>query len=306
MGRSGAQGGRSLDASKIEAAYTGFHTDFHDALEKTAPVYVQLATVVETDNVVDTHLWLSNNPTMREWIGEKVLFKYRGESHPIRTKPHEASVEVPKFDVMNDRYGLYTGRIRSLAESYQDAIDDLFVDMIVAGIAGSSLGTTYDGQNLVDTDHTMLSIGGTAQSNKVTGAFDATAYRTAWQRYLAMVDEHGRPIRAKPRYLLHGYQLRDTVRTVLEQKIASNGSENIDAGTVIPVLSQRITGTEWALLPERSNAVIIHVKRGPEFYAVDNPEDSFVFRTGKFLYGIEAEFGAAYGMWQQIVGGPGA
>lgn len=299
-------GGQSLDASKIEAAYTGYETTFNDRLQKADPIYTRLATVVETDNVVDVQLWLSQNPTMREWIGPKAAFKYRGESHSIRTKPHEATVEVPKGDILNDRLGLYKRRISGLADSYVDALDDLFVDMLVAGVAGSSLGTTYDGQNLIDTDHTVLSVGGTAQSNKVTGAFDATVYQTAWQRFLSMRDEFDRPIRVKPKYLLHGYQNRNAVRTLLEQDFKANGERNIEVGTVIPVMSPRITGTEWFLLPENSSAVLIHVKRSAEFYAVDDPNDSWVFQNGKFLYGIEAEFGAAYGMWQEVVGGPGA
>ena len=55
-------------------------------------------------------------------------------------------------------------------------------------------------------------------------------------------------------------------------------------------LTRRLKGepVEWALIPEGSTSVIVHKKRGPEFLSVEDGE--FVFRTAKFLYGIEAEF----------------
>jgi phage major head subunit gpT-like protein len=67
-----------------------------------------------------------------------------------------------------------------------------------------------------------------------------------------------------------------------------------------------LTGLEWFLIPEGSSAVMIQVKRDPEFLAVDRGDDEFTFRTGKLLYGLESEDGGTYGMWQEIVGGPGA
>lgn len=316
----GSQGGRALDSAKIEAAYTGFFTAFMNRLSVAPALYNRLATVVETDNIVDRQLWLSNVPKMRRWVGPKVIHKLRGESKQIVTGPHEASIEVSKHDILNDRLGLYKRRIGEMADAYGWAIDELVVGMIAAGIQGSALGTTYDGQNLVDTDHTASSAGGTSQSNKVTGAFSAIKYTEAWSKYLAMADENGNPINQASgrKILLVGPANREVARDILQDQVASDGSTNLDAGTADLVVHPRIragtinvngvdvtlTGNEWALIPEGSTSIIVHVKRTPEFLSVEDGE--WVFRQGKYLYGIEAEFGADYGLWQEIVGGPGA
>lgn len=316
----GSQGGRSLDAAKIEAAYVGFHKTFQDRIGKAASVYKQVATVVETDQLVDRQVWLTGSPKMRQWVGDKTLSKLRAESHPITTEPYEASLEVPKHDILNDKLGLYRPKINGLADAYDWALDELVMTMLAAGVAGTALGTTYDGQNLIDTDHTALSAGGAAQSNKVTGALTAAVFNTAWARYLAFQDENGVPVNAAGRRmrLVVGPAWREVARAILSQEFQAGGAQNMDKGTadliVTPWLSARtvtvkgvsvtLTGTEWFLLPEESTAVICHLKRGPEFLAVEAGE--FAFRTGKYLYGIEAEFGAAYGLWQEVVGGPGA
>lgn len=307
MPSNGTQGGRSLDHQKIEAAYVGYHTEFEARLKKIAPAYERLAAVVDTDREVDTQVWLSSNPSLQEWIGPKESIKYRGESHTIRTKPWYSSVLVPMHDVMNDRLGLYKAKIARMAEAYGERIDKLWIDMLVAGVTGTTLGATYDGQNLIDTDHTHLGIGGTSQSNKVTGALSTTTLNEALDKFASIVDEFGNPIGVTPRYLLHGLSNRNTAAKLLGQGTLASGEQNFDSTHgIIPVLHPRITSTQWFLLPEGSSSVIIHRKSGPIFKAVDNPEDSFVYDTGMFKYGIEAEFGAAYGLWQEVVGGPGS
>lgn len=314
-------GGRGLDSYKAEAAYVGYHKTFADRLNgmQADHIYPRIAQVVETDDLLDVQVWLTRNPKMRRWEGDKVLSKYRVESHPVRTAPHEASVEVPKKDIKNDRLGLYKPRIQSLADSYGLALDELAITMIAAGIAGTALGTTYDGQNLVDTDHTVLSVGGTAQSNKVTGALSAATLATARRRFLEFMDENGQPVNTagKRMTLVVGPANEDIALDILVAKTLANGAQNVDAGSmelvvtpwltgrtvVINGVSVTITGTEWFIIPEGSSAVIIQVKEGPEFLSVEDGPLAFI--QGTYLYGIEAEFGAAYGLWQEIVGGPG-
>lgn len=317
----GSQGGRSLDSSKIEAAFVGYHKTFVDRLGKAASVHKRIATVVETDNIIDRQVWLTGMPKMRKWLGDKVLHKLRAESHPIITSPYEASIEVPKFDVMNDKLGLYRPKIDGMADAYDWALDELAIGMLAAGVQGVALGATYDNQNLIDTDHTALSGGGPAQSNKVTGAFSATTYNTGWTRLLGLADENGIPVNVAGRRmtLLVGPAWREVARNLVDQATGTGGVENMDRGTADLIVTPWIragtikvngvavtlTGLEWFLLPSDSSSILIHVKRTPDFYSVDDPNQEFVFRTGKFLYGIEAEFGAGYGLWQEVVGGPG-
>jgi phage major head subunit gpT-like protein len=315
----GTQGGRSLDAHKIEAANVGFHTSFNNRLGKAESVFRKLATVVETSDLIDRQVWITSTPKMRRWVGDKVLTKLRAESHPILTYPHEASLEIPKHDLLNDKLGLWSPKINQIADAYGEAIDELVIAMLAAGTTGTSLGACYDGQNLLDSDHTALSIGGTSQSNIVDGALDADAYAEAWEKYRGIKDENGVPVNVAGRRmtLVVGPANAVVAREILTQTFGTGGVQNLDAGSadliITPWLSAgtltiggtsvTVAGTEWFLIPENSSAILVHIKRTPEFLAVESGE--FSFRTGKYLYGIEAEFGAAYGLWQEIVGGDG-
>lgn len=320
------QGGSSPDAAKIEAASIAFGTMLNNRLKRPEILHTRFAKMLRTNKLLNRQLWLDNVPKMRLWEGDKVLSMLRGESLSIVTRPHEASIMIPKGDIINDELGLYTDKINQLGDSYTWHLDELFIGMLIAGLQGTALGTTYDGQNLIDTDHTYLGNGtGATYSNKVTGAFSATVYQSAINLFMSMKDENGLPIGGiggRRLSLLHGPTNRNAVRTVLNQEnIVGATQTNLDKGTAEPVCSEWITagavynvfgtsitltGLEWFLIPEGSTAVMIQIKRDPEFLAVDKGDDEFSFRTGKLLYGIESEDGSAYGMPQEIVGGPGS
>lgn len=319
----GQQGGRSLGASKVEAAYVSYSTTFNGRLKTATKIGRSLATVIEDDAIVHTELWTTAAPLLREWIGPKVLHKLRAESHQITTSPKEASVEIPKNDILYDKYGLWQPKISGLADAFEFGINDLVFGMLVAGIQGTALGATYDGQNLIDTDHTALSIGGGAQSNHVAGALTATTFNTGMTRFLTMVNENGLPINDPGRRvrLVVGPANRLVARDIIDAQTLANGASNQDRGVadliVTPYLTAgrqirikdttiTVSGTEWFLIPENSSAVVVQIKRMPELLAVDDPNSAYAFLNSKFLYGVETEFGAGYGMWQEIVGGPGA
>lgn len=320
------QGGSSPDSAKIMAASIAFGASLHNRLKRPDTLHSRFARMLRTDKLLTRELWLDNVPKMRLWKGDKVLHALRGESLAIVNRPHEASIQVPKSDIINDQLGLYQDRINGLGDSYLWHLDEMFIALLIGGLQGTVFGTTYDGQNLIDTDHTFLGNGtGATQSNKVTGAFSATTYQSAWNLFLTMKDEHGLPLKVvngRQLYLLHGPANRNAVRTVLQQEnIVGQTQTNLDKGTAIPVCSEWITagavydlfgqqvtltGLEWFLIPEGSSSIMIQVKREPEFLAVDSGSDEFTFRTGNLLYGVETEDGGTYGLWQEIVGGPGA
>lgn len=297
-------GGRALDAYKADAARVAYRAIVKKNLTNPGSFYKKVADVAETDSDVSTTLWLSRAPRMREWTsGPKLLKKFRVGSDTIRTKPHEASVLVAAADIDNDKFGMYAGKIAGLGKSYPEALD-LLVARVLNNAFNSTMGTSYDGANLIDDEHQAI-VGGALQSNIVTGAFGAAAYATAFERFGAFVDEEGVPMPRKPAWLMVGYALRQTARALIEAPYQAGGATNIEAGTVNLIVSPYITGTNWFLLVEDPSAIVLHIKKPPIFLSVDGLNNDFRFSTGNYKYGIEAEFGAKPGMWEDVVGGPG-
>lgn len=308
----------------VEAAYIGFNTRLNNRLGTYESFFARLATVVDSPNLIDRTIWLNALPVMQMWLGPKRISRISAESHPIVTRPHEVSIAMGRGTLNNDMLGLYGPAIDRLAEAYPNALDDLVITMLCAGIQGTALGACYDGQNLIDTDHVFRSsdagIAAFQYSNRVAGAFSASVYQDAVNKYKLLKNENGIPVNIGkgPMMLVHGPANRILVRNVLKQDIGAGLVQNLDKDTAIPVeipwiqarttrvlgTSVTLTGLEWFLMPQGSSAVILQRKRAAEFMSVEEGYQSFM--TGEYYYGLEAEFGAAYGLPQEIVGGPGS
>lgn len=319
-------GGQSPDGTKVDIASVGFGTRLNNRLKEYNPIYPLISTVVMSDKLLNREIWLNAVPNMHLWEGPRQISRISAENLPIVTRPHSNAIAISRSDIINDQLGLYSPMVDKLADTYPFALDDLVITMLAAGVAGTSLGTTYDGQNLIDVDHVFRSadVGNSAfqYSNKVTGAFTAAVFQTAMNLFLTLRNEYGRPVHTQgPYYLVHGPANRVAVRNVLQLDTASIGGfvlpQNLDKGLAIPLLtplisarttkvlgtSVTLTGTEWFLMPANSSAVILQIKRAVEAMSVE--EGYQVFMEGLYYYGIDAEFGAAYGLPQEIVGGPG-
>lgn len=321
-------GGQSPDGVKVDVASVGFSTRLNNRLQRYPALYPQIATVVMTDKLLNREIWLNAVPNMHLWEGPRQISRISAENLPIVTRPHANAIAISRSDIINDQLGLYTPKIDELADTYPQALDDLAVTMLAAGVQGTSLGSTYDGQNLIDTDHTFRSadagVAAFQYSNKVTGAFSASVFQTAWNLFLTLKNEYGRPVHVGNQnfILLYGPANRIAVRNVLRLDTASIGGfvlpQNLDKGMAIPVetpwisarttkvlgTSVTLTGLEWFLMPVGSPALILQVKRAAESMSVE--EGYQVFLEGTYYYGIDAEFGAAYGLPQYVVGGPGS
>lgn len=298
-------GGHSLDIHKIIAARTGFFLAVRKRMTNPGAFHPKVATVATTNKEVSWSFWLSRHPRMRKWLaGPKLLKKFRVGADVIRTEPYEASVMVPVDDIESNDFGMWTDAIGGMGAAYPEALDVLTAN-ILNNAFNTTYGTSYDGQNLIDTDHTTIA-GGASQSNLITGAFSATTLAAGFIRFSEFVDEEGLPMPRKPATLWTGPALWDTARKVIGQDNLATGESNPNRQLVDYVMSPYITGTNWFLTVADSAAIIIQVKKRPIFLHVDDPNGSFRFQTGNHMYGVEAAFGGKPGMWEDIVGGPGS
>lgn len=298
-------GGSSLDANKIKAARTGFYAIARKRITNPGAFHPKVAMLAVTNKDVSVSLWLSRHPRLREWVsGPKLLKKFRIGSDRITTTPKEASVMVPVDDIENDDFGMWSEKIAAMGDAYPEGLD-LLAANILNGSFGTTYGTSYDGQNLIDTDHTTIA-GGASQSNLVTGALSATTLDLAFRRFGEFVDEEGLPMPRVPKTLTVGYQNREVARKLLGQDALATGETNMNKGILDLVISPYITGTNWFVTVADSAAIVIHVKKRPIFLHVDDPNGPFRFDTGCHKYGIETEFGGKPGMWEDIVGGTGS
>ena len=301
--------GKLLNRALLEVAYTTYSTIFDGALANAPVVYPRIASVMNDVGPRTEFKWLGSVPTMQEWTGQRPINKLRAETHALTTKWYANGIELDVDDLREDKLGVVRPRVEMLARMGPRKIDAIVVDMYVQGFAaGAGLyGLTYDGQYLVDSDHTASAAGGTSQSNLQTGAIGEANWNAARQLMMGFVDDKGEKLELDPDTILAGPSNQLLVRKLLQQGFKATGESNVDLGTATGIINSRITGTSWFGIASGVNPkpVIVGIEFPVEFAELMGASDRDVFFSRTCFAGAQMKVGFAYGLWQGVVGSTG-
>lgn len=297
-----------INRDKLVGAYISFNTKFNDTLATYNPIYTQIASVFPSSASVETYNWLGLVPNMKRWIGEREIHKLAAEKYVIENFDYANGIEVTRDDLADDRLGLVQKRIADLARKGLDAIDKAVSDVYNNAFTSTG-GLAYDGQYLVDTDHTAAGAGGTSQSNRTTATLTEEALEDGFEAMMALADASGDPMMLRPTHLMVGPALWSTARHLIDADTDADGGDNINKGLVKLIVNPRLTGNKWFLLDMNQGIapVIVQIRRQPQFRDPNLGENSMEFFFRKDLYyGADCTFGVGLGMWQTVYGSTGA
>lgn len=143
----------------------GFSKAFQDALTNTPTDWEKVATRVPSSSASNTYGWLGQFPTLREWVGERVLKDMAAQAYQVQNKLYEGAVAVKRTDIEDDNVGVYTPLFAEMGRAAKAHADQLVFALLAAG----ETTTCYDGQNFFDTDHPVYpNVDGTGTATLVS------------------------------------------------------------------------------------------------------------------------------------------
>lgn len=293
----------------LSATFTGFKSLFHKALSGADPLYPKMATVVESTSDKESYNWLGSVPAMRQWTDERVPGALRPHDYEVENRKYEATIEVDRETFEDDRLGQVRPRIEELALRAATHPDELVTGLLNDGFTA----TCYDGQYFFDTDHEEGVSG--VQSNKLALPLSGPNLETAVETMLGFRDDHGKPLGIMPDTLVVGPDNFFDAREILNSvSIVVAGSSDIEKPSGNPLsgmlnleVSPYVDSGKWFVLATKYpvRPVLFQWRIKPEFSAVTDPSDEYVFSTDTFKYGVRSRCGAGYGLWFLAVGSTG-
>mgnify|MGYP000160520820 CR=1 FL=1 len=289
----------------------GLRSAFFERLEGTPVHYPRLATRIASNSDAETYRWLGTVPRMREWGSGRLARGLRSESYSVTNLKYEATLEVDRDELADDRTGQIRVRIGELAERAATHKDYLIAQLLLQGGTAGFHG--YDGVPFFSNAHVSGDSG--AQSNDLTFAAAAPdnlptteefrgAMKQAVAAMLSFKDDSGEPLGrdtgglvcvVPPAMLFPAMEaMHATVITA---------TSNVLQGLARVIALPWLTGPPaWYLL--KTDGVVrpfIFQDREPvEFGALAEDSDEG-FRREKLLYGVRARYRMAYGYWQFAV-----
>jgi len=288
----------------------GLRSEFFSRFESATTYFQDLATRIQSNSDSETYKWLGSLPRMREWGTGRVARGVGTESYSIENLKYESTLEIDRDEIADDKTGQIRIRIAELADRAASHKDYLIAQLL---LNGETTGfTSYDGVTYFNDSHVSGSSG--AQDNNLTSsAVDPdgptvdefkTAMKSAIGAMMGFKDDQGEPMSISTSGLVCVVPTTMYL-TALEAVNATmvSSTSNVLAGAARVLALPWLTNlSKWYLL--KTDGVIrpfIFQDREPiEFNALTEDSDEG-FRREKFLYGVRARYGIAYGYWQFAV-----
>lgn len=138
-----------LNRANLAVLFQGFKLAFQQAFEGAPSSWQQIATLVPSTTSEEGYPWLGQTTQFREWIGERVYQVLKLHGYSIKNKTFENTVAVPRDDIDDDKYGVFTPLMAQLGQDAKEHPDLLIYKLLQDGFGTAC----YDGQYFFDTDH---------------------------------------------------------------------------------------------------------------------------------------------------------
>jgi phage major head subunit gpT-like protein len=288
----------------------GLRSEFFRRFEGTTTFFGDLATRIQSNSDSETYKWLGSVPRMREWGTGRVARGVNTESYSVENLKYEATLEVDRDEIADDKTGQIRIRIGELAERAATHKDYLLAQLLLNG--ETSGFDSYDGLPFFATNHVSGSSG--SQSNKLeSDAIDPDdpttdeflgGLKAAIAAMMGYKDDQGDPmaISATGLVCIVPTTLYLTALEAVNATLISSTTNVLSGAARVIAFPWLTDQSKWYLLKTDGvvRPFIFQDREAAEFSALTEDSDEG-FRREKFLYGVRARYRMTYGYWQFAV-----
>ena len=138
-----------INSGNLQTLYRGFNAAFREGFGNAPEEHKLLTLDVTSMTRTEEYGWLGQFPSLREWVGERVVRGIKEHGYSIRNKKYEATIELSRDDIEDDHYGIYAKGFQEMGQSAAAHP----CQMAFAQLKGGFDTVCYDGQYFFDTDH---------------------------------------------------------------------------------------------------------------------------------------------------------
>ncbi|CAA0097628.1 Uncharacterised protein [BD1-7 clade bacterium] len=138
-----------ITPAAIKSLFVGFKKNFQDGQQEAGPMYTHIATTVPSTTSANTYGWLGKVPSLREWVGDRVINDIKAHSYSITNKSWESTIGVDRDDIEDDEIGIYAPLFQEMGRAVEIHADELVYPLLNNGFTT----LCYDGQPYFDDEH---------------------------------------------------------------------------------------------------------------------------------------------------------
>lgn len=272
-----------------------FSAKFNEVLDDASKDYLKIATEIEVrNNATVDYSWIADMPSMREWVGDRILNGLSAWDYTIKKKRWEASIEIDRDVILYDNIGIAKPKIIDMANAVNDHYNTQVFELL------ESNGTCYDGKAFFGNHEVGSGSTAATLSNKGANNLTKEGFFNTLKEIRRIVADNGSPIKIKPNLVVVPPELEAKAIELFGcEKL--NGSSNPLYGRCEVLVSPDLSDDKsWYLLDTTRalKPIILQIHKKPEFVARDRSTDEAAFMRAAYQYGVDTEDNVGYGLWQ--------
>lgn len=168
--------------ANLAMLFTAYNAAFKQGVGMAVSQHEKISMTVPSGTSSNTYAWLGALPSMKKWVGDRIIKNLQSHDYSIKNEPFEVTIGVDRDEIEDDQYGLYTPLFQDLGSQTVIHPNQLIFDQLKYGHERPC----YDGQYFFDSDH---AVGEASVSNLLEPSANPG---TAW--YLLCTTRPIRPI----------------------------------------------------------------------------------------------------------------
>lgn len=145
-----------INSANLQTLFLGFRANFQNGLGQHEAQWGRIATEVMSTTAAEEYGWLGQVPSLRKWVGDRVIQNLAAHQYTIRNEKFELTIGISRDKIEDDNIGMFAPLYQEMGRSTAAHPDQLCWGLLKDGWNA----LCYDGQPFFDTDHPVLDADG--------------------------------------------------------------------------------------------------------------------------------------------------
>lgn len=283
-----------LTPARLRTLRTTFVNDFQEAYDETELYWDRIATMVPSSSSQNDYGWMTQLPSMEEWIGPRTVQNLKAANYVLKNKRFELTFGVDRDDIEDDNLGVYSIKSQMMGEAAAKHPDELVETLLKDGEALEA----FDEQFFFDTDHPVdphNAAAGTYKNYQASGcALDRDNFVSVRAEMRGYKGEGGRNLRVRPNLLVVPPTLEVPALEIVKAELTVSAAATLAGGTnVIRGMADVLVIDEledepdtWYLLDttKRIKPFVYQLRRPLAMTSKDSPDDLVVLEENELRF----------------------
>ncbi len=280
-----------ISRKNMDFLFKSFNMNFASGIERVPDSWQKFCGTIQSGTAANVYPFLEQFGGMREWIGERQLKNVSTRKIEVVNRDFEDTVIIPRNDIEDDQYGIYSTLIAQMGYNAGKIWQDLAVEALMSNpswiddTAFFSSGRVY---------------GDSPIANNSTAVLSAESYAAARRSMMEYRGHNGRNLGIVPDLLIVGPKNEAAAFAILKDRLQLrelsagvgatdnpwNGSAEL---LVLPELSGDAEDL-WFLAAANGilKPLFVQQRKQPSLVCLDGENDENVFCRKEYVYGADA------------------